>query len=189
MANILFSAGGAVADEDWAPAFGFEGIYEVSTLGRVQSISRVVWRIDGRHQLIKGRVLRPATRKVGGYQHVVLRKDGRYYSRTVHRLALEAFVGLRPANLECCHCNGNPRDNRLLNLRWDTPKANGSDRKTHGTANQGFKNPRSFLSPETIIAIREAPGTNRAVASAFGVSPETVRRIQKGLRWAEVGAA
>lgn len=177
------------ADEKWASAAGFAGLYEVSTLGRVKSIPRVAWRSDGRPQLVKGGILRPATRKCGGYQHVVLRKDGTHHTRTVHRLVLEAFVGLRPHDLECCHSNGNPQDNRLENLRWDTPKSNGLDRKIHGTANQGFGNPRSFLTPETIIAIRATAGTNRAVANVFGVSPETVRRIQNGLRWADVEAA
>lgn len=177
------------ADEKWAPAAGFEGLYEVSTLGRVRSIPRVVWRSDGRTHSVKGGVLRPATRKRVGYQHVALRKDGAYYTRTVHRLVLEAFVGPRPPGLECCHSNGNARDNRLENLRWDTPKSNGWDRKIHGTSNQGFSNPRSFLTPETIIAIRSTAGTNKAVADAFGVNPETVRRIRKGLRWADVEAA
>lgn len=175
--------------EFWAPAAGFEGLYEVSTLGRVKSLPRVVWRSDGRTHSVKGGILQPATRKCGGYQHVVLRKDGTHHTRTLHRLVLEAFIGPRPIGYECCHCNGNPQDNRLVNLRWDTPKSNGQDRKMHGTSNKGFSNPRSYLAPETIISIRATAGSDRVVADAYGVSPETVRRVRKGLRWADVKEA
>jgi hypothetical protein len=35
--------------------------------------------------------------------------------------------------MEGCHWNGNPADNRLTNLRWDTPAGNAADRERHGT--------------------------------------------------------
>lgn len=173
------------ADEKWAPAAGFEGLYEVSDMGRVKSLRRAYQRSDGLTGLLRERILRPATRQ-RGHLHVVLRKNGAYHTRTVHRLVLEAFVGPRPRGLVCCHGNGNPQDNRLYNLRWDTPKANSNDARLHGTGNQGFRNPNARLTTELIIAIRSTAGTNRAVADAFGVNPETVRRIQKGLRWSDV---
>jgi hypothetical protein len=90
--------------------------------------------------------------------------------------------------MECCHCNGNAADNRLVNLRWDTPRANQHDRIAHGTGNQGFRNPRAFLTVEQIINIREAVGNDCSVARIFNVSRETARRIRKGIRWAEVVA-
>ena len=174
--------------ENWRPAIGFEGLYEVSDLGRVRSIARSVPRIDGRFYRVKSRVLKPA-RRVAGYLHVVIRKDNKPYTRTVHRLVMEAFVGPRPYGMECCHCNGIPHDNRLENLRWDTPLSNGVDRKFHGTANQGFRNPNAFLTAEQIELIRSATGSDRQVGKRFGVAPETARRIRKRLRWAHVGAA
>lgn len=171
--------------EQWAPVLGFEGLYEVSTTGRVKSLERVVMRSDGISYSIMERILKSYKRS-SGYLHVVLRKDNTPFTRTVHRLVLEAFVGIRPACMECCHQNGVPDDNRLSNLRWDTALGNGFDRKEHGTANQGLTNPNAFLTREQIKSIRAAQGTNRAVAALFGVSPETVRRIRKGIRWAEV---
>ena len=174
--------------EIWKPAIGFEGFYEVSDLGRVRSLARKVPRIDGRFYGVASRVLKPA-RRAAGYLHVVIRKDNVPYTRTVHRLVMEAFIGPRPQGMECCHCNGIPYDNRLQNLRWDTPLGNGWDRKSHGTSNQGFSNPRSFLTPEQIELIRCATGTDRQVGELFGVAPETARRIRKRLRWAHIGAA
>jgi hypothetical protein len=48
-------------------------------------------------------------------------------------LVLTAFVGSRPSGLEGCHRNGDPTDNRLENLRWDTRTANIFDAVAHGT--------------------------------------------------------
>jgi hypothetical protein len=172
-------------DECWAPVLGFEGLYDVSSDGRVKSLERTTLRIDGRTVSIHERILKPAQR-AAGYLHVCLRKDGSYHTRTVHKLVLEAFVGKRPSGMECCHCNGDPSDNRLINLRWDTPKSNGYDRRLHGTNNHGFTNPRSCLSSDQIVQIRNQQGSNAEVAARFGVCAETVRRIKKSIRWASV---
>lgn len=60
-----------------------------------------------------------------GYVLVNLTKDGRNYARFVHRLVLEAFVGLRPYGMEACHYpDANKANNRLSNLRWDTHQEN-----------------------------------------------------------------
>lgn len=47
----------------------------------------------------------------------------------IHKLVLEAFVGERPSGMQACHGNGDKTDNRLVNLRWDTVKANHRDKK------------------------------------------------------------
>jgi hypothetical protein len=175
--------------ETWAPVHGFEGLYEVSTIGHVRSLHRQTRRRDnGSFYTVNERIMRPCPLKKG-HLHLVLRRDYRFFTVRVHVLVLEAFVCPRPKGLHACHCNGIPDDNRLSNLRWDTPKANIGDCKIHGTGNQGFRNPRSFLTPAQIVAIRSAPGSTKEVAKAFGVSDETARRIRKGLRWADVVAA
>lgn len=53
----------------------------------------------------------------------------------VHVLVLEVFVGPCPSGMEGCHANGDPSDNRLVNLRWDTHSANMRDAMRHGTHN------------------------------------------------------
>jgi len=72
-----------------------------------------------------------------GYYRVTLCKHGKQYNKTLHRLVLEAFVGPCPPNMECCHNNGIPTDNRLENLRWDTYRKNQLDRVRHGTSDVG----------------------------------------------------
>lgn len=126
--------------EDWRAVVGFEGSYEVSNLGRVRSLdrTRIYQRFDqGAKRMVtvtrlhKGHVLRPGTTK-SGHQLVVLKRGsgGQY----VHSLVLAAFVGPRPDGSECCHGDGDPTNNRVENLRWDTRLANVQDMIRHGTA-------------------------------------------------------
>jgi len=114
-----------MSKEIWKPIPDFPG-YEVSNLGGVRSYRMMgpVPRISDTVQ----RVLSPHTAKKDGRQHLILYKDGEGYTRPVHRLVLEAFVGPRPGELEVCHNDGDMSNNRLDNLRYDTHLENMSDR-------------------------------------------------------------
>jgi hypothetical protein len=107
--------------ETWMPVHGFEGLYEVSDLGNVRSFARG-W---------DGRPLRSSPNG-RGYMSVNFWKGNRATSHRVHRLVLEAFVGLPPDGMEGCHNDGNKRNNQLSNLRWDTRSANARDKGRHG---------------------------------------------------------
>ena len=82
--------------ERWLPIPGWEGLYEVSDLGRVRSIDR----LNSAGQRVRGRVLRPGSRK-SGHLLVNLWSHNHGGSRQVHALVMEAFCWLaacRPAN-------------------------------------------------------------------------------------------
>lgn len=59
--------------------------------------------------------------------------------RLVHRLVLEAFVGPCPEGMEGCHGDGDPTNNSLGNLRWDTATSNQLDKVRHGTHHNAAK--------------------------------------------------
>lgn len=117
--------------ERWRSTVGFEGHYEVSDHGRVQSVERQVrWGATGTKRLPSA-ILQPYSGS--GCQRISLRRDGRNYMRSVHVLVAEAFIGPRPTPLhDCCHDDGNPCNNRLDNVRWDTKSANKQDQIRHG---------------------------------------------------------
>jgi hypothetical protein len=119
----------------WADVYGYPN-YEVSELGLVKRKSHVVFdsRYGERH--LPERFLKLMKSK-DGYLQVKL--PNRVFF--VHVLVLEAFVSPRPEGMYCCHNNGIPDDNRLFNLRWDTPKNNVHDRRFHGTYQYGERNP------------------------------------------------
>lgn len=107
--------------ELWKPIPGYEGLYEVSNMGRIMSLPK-----RGRY----AEILRAS--HVRGYLVVGLHKDGRQLTKSVHRLVLEAFVGHCPEGMEACHYNDERTDNRLVNLRWDTRSENRKDNIRNG---------------------------------------------------------
>ena len=119
------------AVEQWKPVHGYEGIYEVSSHGRVRSLDRTVTRSGGQVRR-KGKVLR-ATLNPGGYPVVSLYRQGRPKNRYVHALVAEAFFGTRPKGMEVCHNDGDPTNNHLDNLRYGTSSDNELDKVRHGT--------------------------------------------------------
>ncbi|MEZ2310872.1 NUMOD4 domain-containing protein [Paraburkholderia sp. RCC_158] len=171
-----------MATECWKPVVGYEGLYEVSDLGRVRSLDRYSPIRGGGVALHRGRILRPGTHEFG-YAHVQLYRDAVAVSFLVQYLVLEAFVGPRPDGLMACHNDGAPKNNVLGNLRWDTQVSNLADRVAHGTANRGQKHGMSKLSDEQAEEIRElcrqGSMTQRAIAGKFGVSPALVTMIKK----------
>lgn len=123
--------------ETWRAVPGWEG-YEVSDQGCLRSLARTVVRRNGAPQSIRGRVLCQAPAE-SGHLRSRLTRGGVSSTVYVHRLVLEAFVGPAPEGTEACHANGDPTDNRLENLRWDTRSANNFDQIAHGTHGNGSK--------------------------------------------------
>lgn len=119
--------------EVWLPVPELECSYEVSDFGRVRSLDRLIRRGDG-HFFKKGRTLKPQT---AGKGYLSVEVGGtRWY---VHRLVLNSFVGPCPPGMEVCHNNGCRTDNRLENLRYDSPTNNNRDKSVHGTDHNAKK--------------------------------------------------
>lgn len=125
--------------EEWRPVLGWEGSYEVSDRGRVRSVTRTKTFADGTTRTYKGRIRRDGKHGSQGHRGVTLWRDGRVTMRTVHSLVLEAFVCPRPEGMHACHSDGNPTNNTVGNLRWDTPSANQWDNVRNGTHHNGTK--------------------------------------------------
>lgn len=117
--------------EKWLPIPRYEGFYEVSDWGRVRSLERKITYKDGRVYTVKSKHLK-TTPNVNGYPTVALCRNNVGIKHEVHRLVLTAFIGEREEGKQGCHNDGNPLNNNLSNLRWDTVSENRKDCVRHG---------------------------------------------------------
>lgn len=127
-----------IREEFWRPVVGFEGLYDVSSEGRVKSIARGVGAKGGFARWTQNRILRPTPRRTG-YVVVSLSREGENEYRSIHRLVCEAFHGPPPEGHVVRHLNGVPYDNRSDNVKWGTPQENSNDSKRHGVLVESLK--------------------------------------------------
>lgn len=102
-----------IEGELWKDISGYEGLYQISSLGRVRSFTNNKWGISKHPHLLKGQ------KATGGYLWVGLKRN-HADDRRIHRLVAEAFVP-NPENYPIInHKNGVKTDNRAENLEWCT---------------------------------------------------------------------
>ena len=112
-----------MTEEIWRPVVGYEGLYDVSSYGRVRSLDRYVKGRYGNYRLHKGKILSPA-KDTTGYLKVVLACNGKCKTIKVHRLVAQVFI-LNPDNLlEVNHKDEDKTNNRVENLEWCNRKYN-----------------------------------------------------------------
>lgn len=112
------------SSERWLPVVGYEGLYLVSSEGRVYSFAR-----RGASEGVKRQHL--ATSNGATYYRVKITKDGRGVSKPVHALVAEAFIGPRPEGQVVRHKDGDSLNNRSSNLEYGTVKDNNLDKMIH----------------------------------------------------------
>ena len=158
----------------WRDIPSFEGLYRASDEGEIFSVRR-------------GHLLKPSV--ADGRPLVVLCKDGCKLPVRVCRVVLLAFVGSPRAGQECCHNDGDPMNNRLDNLRWDTRKGNFADRDRHGTTARGERQGAAKLTEVDVRWIRHLSrrgASQRKIAARFGMSQSTIGSIVRREYWRHV---
>lgn len=175
--------------EIWKSVVGYEGIYEVSSFGRVRSyyIHRGRKALTGGSPIGEVAMVLVPHRVTHNYLAVKLWRDNTARSRRVHRMVLDAFVGPRHSGLEAAHFDGNPLNNRLDNLRWATSSENSDDRLRHGRVAIGERNGNAKLTNDIVKSIREiyvsGKVTQDELAEQTGISPSQIWRIVNKKSW------
>jgi len=118
-----------------------------------------------------------------GYKMVRIGVDGERFTLHVGRLVLMAFVGMPPPKMECCHNDGNPANNSLKNLRWDTHYNNNQDRKRHGKYALGQRHPMAKLTLKKVLKIKASNKSGVHLAKLYGCSTSTISNIRRGSTW------
>ena len=123
-------------DEIWTPVSGYDGVYDVSSEGRVRRVEGQVFdRGLGAMKRIRGKIIKQKV-KENGYARVMLCKDGKREERYVHRIVAKAFIPNPDEATDVDHINRERADNRACNLRWVNRSRNirNSDRYKNSTS-------------------------------------------------------
>ena len=170
---------------EWRDIPGFEGLYQVREDGELRSLDRTVVGVDGIARRFSGSSLRPY-QNGGGYLSIRLTRRA---PRMVHRLVAAAFLGEPPEGHYACHNDGNRQNNHYSNLRYDTPKSNQGDRRTHGTDRRGSQMPWAKLDEDKVRTIKQRLAKGAALqslADEYDVCKATIYLIQTGKNWKHV---
>jgi hypothetical protein len=124
--------------EQWRDIPGYEGYYQVSDLGQVRSLDRVVGTSHGVTRSLPGKVLSVGTGR-SNYPQVRLSVNGKTRLYAVHQVVALSFLGPRPAGMVVCHWDGDSGNNKLENLRYATQTENAFDAVRHGTHSESKK--------------------------------------------------
>lgn len=115
-----------MTEEIWKDIKDFEGIYQISNLGRIKRLAKRIYNeglIGKKYFDSKERILKPSTISKG-YKGITLTKDKKRYSKKVHRLVAETFIPNPENKPQVNHIDCNKENNRIDNLEWCTNSEN-----------------------------------------------------------------
>lgn len=164
--------------EIWKPIKGFEGLYEVSSLGRIKSLEKTgsVFTGKGKPRKEYKRPERIIEGWAQEYQMVELRKNGKSYSNLVHRLVAETFVPNPNKKHQVNHIDENKFNNLSENLEWVSLIEN----VNHGT---GIER-RSAKQRKSIVAVKNCESFSFAsikeAAKTIGIDPTNISHCLAG---------
>lgn len=111
--------------ENWKEIPGYEGLYEVSDLGRIRSIDHTVPCKGNKTRLVKGKLKASTPISRLGYHITTLSKENKLMTYTVHQLVALAFIPKFTKGTHLNHIDGVKTNNHLSNLEISNPSHNG----------------------------------------------------------------
>ena len=177
--------------EEWRPVVGYEGLYSISSLGRVRAEFNAA-----KNRWKAGRILSAAQMKTG-YWYVLLTKNGIERHERIHRLVCAAFHGKpSPEKTDCNHKDGDISNNRESNLEWctrsenmrhaiDVLGRNCNPRPQHGVDRYCAK-----LTDDKVREIRclaeTGLHTHKDIVGMYGVSRPVISKVIRRENWNHV---
>lgn len=181
--------------EEWRDVVGYEGLYSVSSIGRVRRDARY----NGR-----GGLRKCDFNKRSGYWRIELSKDNRKRKYLIHQLVAASFIGPCPPRMEVNHKDARKTNNRADNLEYVTRRENSEHAHKHGLCAVGDRhwkrqhpdrtvgelNPACRLTSAIVADIkrqyRDGTLNQRQAARRYGVAPTTINAIVKGVNWSHI---
>jgi hypothetical protein len=164
--------------ETWKDIKGYEGLYQISNLGRVKSFkgkTPVIFKLNS---------------AVTGYKECTLRKGKTKEVWGVHRLVVIHFLPPQPDKPWVNHKDGDKINNRVDNLEWSTPSENNKHAYDTGlkVSLKGEETNSCKLTEEQVIAIRTTLShlNHKETAKLFDMHPSVICRIRARKSWKHI---
>ena len=164
--------------ENWKPITEFDGIYEVSNIGRIR-------RAIGGRGTRAGRITKIST-DARGYSVVMISVECKKHLRKVHRLVAQAFIPNPKRLPEINHDDGNKQNNFPYNLIWCLHPENQKHAAEIGLMAKGSRNGTAKLTEKDVVNIRANTESNITLARKYRVSPATISLIKCRKIWTHV---
>lgn len=158
---------------------GYEGIYQISNLGRVKSLKRFVDNHSGLKKQLKEKILKNHISKTG-YYVIDLKNNSLRKTFKVHRLIAIMFISKVNGKDFVNHIDGNKLNNSIDNLEWCTISENNKHAELTGLKNDsGVNNSKSKLTKENVLFIRQSSLKLKELSEMFGINQSGVSKIRK----------
>lgn len=157
---------------------GYEGLYQVSNIGNVKSLPRIVKENFGGERTTKERILK---RRIDnkGYDRVALYLNNKPLNYRVHRLVAMAFIFNKNKHPQINHKDGNKLNNSVNNLEWCTNTTNMDHAKRNGLR------PKKLLKSDVLMIKKLITKKHKVcdLARQYKVSPSTICDIKSRRIW------
>jgi hypothetical protein len=172
--------------EFWLPVVGYEGIYDISNLGRVKRLHA----IRSRGRKTPDKIMKPRVDK-DGYLKFTLQKNKKPKSFMLHRLIAFAFIPNIEKKPVINHKDGNKTNNSICNLEWCTVSENTKHAHNNGLAKVRFGENCNFskLTEKNVIEIKNKIMlglSNKVISTEYKVSDSSICMIKNGKRWKHI---
>lgn len=177
--------------EIWKPVVGYEGLYEVSNLGRVKTLPKThVFKNGGVYNYPEK--IMSACLNSNGYPQLKLFRNGVRKVTAVHRLVAAAFIPNPENKTDVNHIDGVKTNNTVTNLEWATKLENSLHAKVNGLMCRlkGSTNPMAKISESDVLSIIEErkniKTSHKELANKYGVGTATISNICRNTSWKHI---
>ena len=179
-----------MSKEIWKDIKEYKGRYQISTLGKVKSVTRNISDSIDRNYLLTGRILKTSN---DGHNYRCICLDNKKNRKTykIHRLVAQAFIDNPEKKKEVNHKNGIKNDNRVINLEWCSRSENIQHAMQIGLKNdKGENNSKAKLTEREAVMIKLIYKTNlystRKLGKIFNISSSIIWGIINSKRWKHI---
>lgn len=164
--------------ETFKDIIGWEGLYQISNLGNVKSLSRIVNNHSGLKKNLKEKFLKKQISKTG-YYVVDLKNNNFRKTFKVHRLIAIHFIN-NPLNKGFVnHIDGNKLNNDICNLEWCTISENNKHAELIGLKkDSGVYNSRAKLNINDILFIRNSTLKIKELSEIFNINKSGISKVR-----------